>query len=85
VDDAMMGKIGGAGFVLVVESQNRKTGLGARFGTWLLERGHRPRYAHMGTTKQGDGGLWEHMAHQALDPDSIAEKVRELATLSSGS
>jgi hypothetical protein len=39
----------------------------------------------MGTTKQGDGGLWEHMAHQALDPDSIAEKVRELATLSSGS
>ena len=40
LDDATLAKIGSSGFVLVVESQNQKTGLGARFGTQLLERGH---------------------------------------------
>ncbi len=27
--------------------------LGSKFGTWLLERGLTPKYAHMGATKEG--------------------------------
>ena len=55
------------------------TGLGSRYGTWLLERGLAPKYRHIGTTKEGCGGLWEQMAHQGIDPDSIAAAVKELA------
>jgi transketolase C-terminal domain/subunit len=65
--------------VLVVESQNIKTGLGSRFGTWLLERGLAPKYAALGVSKGGKGGLSEHMFHQGLDPDSILEKIKSLA------
>ena len=75
--------LGAAPFVLVVESQNRTTGLGMRYGTWLLERGFSPRYAHLGTTKIGSGGLWEHLAHQGIDPDSIIQTVWDLARVSS--
>ncbi len=64
--------------VLVVESQNEATGLGVRYGTWLLERGLAPRYAHLGTTRIGGGGLWEHMAHQGIDSDGVLEAVRGL-------
>ena len=39
IDENMMKKLSNAPFVLVVETQNEKTGLGVRFGTWLLERG----------------------------------------------
>lgn len=79
VDEAMMQRLGKSPFVLLVESQNRNTGLGVRFGTWLLERGYAPRYAHLGSSRIGDGGLWEHITHQGLDPDSIAAHIRELA------
>jgi hypothetical protein len=65
--------------VLVVESLNRRTGLGSRFGTWLLQRGHAPRYAHLGTYREGCGGLWEHHAYQGIDSDAIFAKCRELA------
>ena len=78
-DEEMLARVGKAAFVLVVESQNRTTGLGSRFGTWLLERGHAPRYGHLGTHRIGCGGLWEQMAHQGIDPDSIADAVRSLA------
>jgi transketolase C-terminal domain/subunit/transketolase N-terminal domain/subunit len=78
VDEETIARVGKTGFVLVVESQNIKTGLGARFGTWLLERGLSPRYAHLGTHLLGAGGLWEHIAHQGLDSDAIAAKVRSL-------
>ena len=78
-DDAMLARIGNSPFVLLVESQNRDTGLGARFGTWLLEHGHAPCYEHLGTTRGGDGGLWEHMAYQGLDADSIATRIQALA------
>ena len=74
----MLARAGRSPFVLVVESQNRDTGLGLRYGTWMLERGFGPKYRHLGSTKQGDGGLWEHMHHQGLDPDSIMKAVREL-------
>jgi len=78
-DDVMLQRVGRSPFVLVVESQNVKTGLGARYGTWLLERGFTPRYAHMGVTKPGHGGLSEHMFHQGIDPDSIQAKIRSMA------
>jgi transketolase C-terminal domain/subunit len=78
-DEAGLARVGESPFVLVVESQNRGTGLGARFGGWLLSRGYHPRYDHLGVTRAGNGGLWEHMQHQGLDPESIASRIRELA------
>jgi transketolase C-terminal domain/subunit len=78
VDADMLQRVGKSPFVLLVESQNQNTGLGVRFGTWLLERGLHPRYAHMGTTRIGGGGLWEQLPHQGLDPESIAKRVQGL-------
>ncbi|MCT0248323.1 transketolase C-terminal domain-containing protein [Synechococcus sp. CS-205] len=78
VDEAMLAKAGASPFVLVVESFNRRTGLGCRYGTWLLERGFTPRYGHLGTHKEGCGGLWEQFPHQGLDPDGIISHVKGL-------
>jgi transketolase C-terminal domain/subunit len=78
VDEQSLLAAGESPFVLVVESQNVKTGLGARYGTWLLERRLTPRYAHLGTHRLGAGGLWEHIHHQGLDSDAILAKVRTL-------
>jgi len=80
IDHDVMKKIGKSDFVLVVESQNQETGLGVRFGTWLLEQGLSPRYAHMGLRRQGNGGLSEQMIYQGLDPESIIEKVIALTS-----
>jgi transketolase len=71
VDETMLAKIGKSPKVLVVESFNRKTGLGSRMGTWLLERGYTPKYTHIGTHKEGCGGLWEQYPHQGIDPVGI--------------
>ncbi|KAL5489772.1 hypothetical protein ACEPAI_4604 [Sanghuangporus weigelae] len=79
VDEQMIKKVGSSPFVLVVESQNQKTGLGSRFGTWLLERNLHPKYAHLGTIKEGCGGLQEQIPHQGLDPESILTKIRSLS------
>jgi transketolase C-terminal domain/subunit len=78
-DEETLERVGQTSFVLVVETQNVKTGLGARYGTWLLERRLTPRYAHLGTHLLGAGGLWEHVAHQGLSSEAIIAKVRELA------
>lgn len=78
VDEDMMAKLGQAPFVLVTESFNRRTGLGSRFGSWLLERGYTPKYAFIGTHEEGSGGLWEQFVHQGIDPDGIMAKVKEL-------
>jgi transketolase C-terminal domain/subunit len=78
VDEAMLAKAGGSPFVLVVESFNRRTGLGSRYGTWLLERGHTPRYAHLGTYREGCGGLWEQFPHQGIDPAGIISHIRSM-------
>ncbi len=80
VDEEMMAKIGASPFVLVVEAFNRRTGLGSRFGSWLLERGLTPKFAYLGTHKEGCGGLWEQYPHQGLDPDGIIGKVKELVS-----
>ena len=78
IDEDMLAKIGNSPMVLVVESYNRKTGLGSRFGSWLLERGLTPKYAHIATHKEGCGGLWEQFPHQGIDPAGIMAKVKEL-------
>ncbi|HIK45083.1 MAG TPA: transketolase [Leptolyngbyaceae cyanobacterium M65_K2018_010] len=78
VDEEMMAKIGQAPFVLVTEPFNRKTGLGSRFGSWLLERGYTPKFAYLGTHEEGCGGLWEQYPYQGLDPVGIMAKVKEL-------
>jgi len=78
IDEDMLAKIGKSPMVLVVESYNRKTGLGSRFGSWLLERGLTPKYAHIATHKEGCGGLWEQFPHQGIDPAGIMAKTKEL-------
>ncbi len=78
VDEDTLAKIGLAPFVLVVESFNRRTGLGSRFGSWLLERGLTPKYAYLGVHEEGCGGLWEQFPYQGLDPDGIISHVKGL-------
>jgi transketolase C-terminal domain/subunit len=81
VDEKAVREIGQTGFVLVVESQYVQTGLGMRFGTWLLERGLTPKYRHLGVSKRGAGGIEEHVFHQGIDSGSIQRAVRDLAGL----
>ncbi len=78
VDEETLAKIGASPMVLVVEDFNRRTGLGSRMGTWLLERGLTPKFAHIGTHEEGGGGLWEQFPHQGLDPAGIMEKVKAI-------
>lgn len=78
IDENMLKRLGKSNFVLVVETQNIKSGLGARFGTWLLERGYRTRYAHLGSAKEGRGGLSEQIPYQGLGTEDIKQKVKEL-------
>ncbi|HEY9697208.1 MAG TPA: transketolase C-terminal domain-containing protein [Trichocoleus sp.] len=78
VDEETMAKIGKSPFVLTVEAFNRKTGLGSRFGSWLLERGYTPKFAYLGTHEEGCGGLWEQYPHQGIDPVGIMNKVKQL-------
>jgi transketolase C-terminal domain/subunit len=79
IDPDGLARAGKSPFVLVVESQNHTTGLGSRYGSWLLRHGYSPRYDHLGVTRLGDGGLWEHMTHQGIDPQQIAARARQLA------
>jgi transketolase C-terminal domain/subunit len=78
VDEETMKLIGGTKFCLVVEPMSEKTGLGMRFGTWLLQRGYTPKYANIGVTKEGPGGLWEHAYHQGYDAVSIYNKLADM-------
>ncbi len=79
VDEETMALVGKAPFVLTVECFNRKTGLGSRFGSWLLERGYTPKFGYLGTHQEGSGGLWEQFPHQGLDPAGIMAKAKSLA------
>jgi transketolase C-terminal domain/subunit/transketolase N-terminal domain/subunit len=78
VDEEMLKKIGQSPFVLVVETQNIKTGLGSRLGTWLLKRGLSPRYDHLGTQKVGLGGLSEQIPLQGMGQEDIKKKIKAL-------
>ena len=79
LDQAMMKKLAAAPFVLVAEAWNVKTGLGSRFGSYLLQAGFKGRYNHIGTHKEGAGGLWQQMGFQGLDPAGILEAIEALA------
>ena len=78
IDEEMVEKVGRSPFALVVESQNTKTGLGSRYGTWLLERGLTPKYALMGTSRLGHGGIAEQLPHQGLAVEDIKNKIRSM-------
>ena len=75
IDEEVVAKVGASPFTLVVESQNSKTGLGSRYGSWLLERGLAPKFATLGTRRLGRGGIAEQLPHQGLDVDDIKKKI----------
>jgi transketolase len=79
VDPDMMKRLAAAPFVLVAEGWNVKTGLGSRFGSYLLQAGFKGRYNHLGTNREGAGGLWQQMGYQGLDPRGILEAIQALA------
>ena len=78
VDPAMMKTLAAAPFVLVVEGWNVKTGLGSRFGSYLLQAGFKGRFDHIGTHVEGSGGLWQQMVHQGLDSKGIQAAIKLL-------
>jgi transketolase C-terminal domain/subunit len=78
VNEETMTKLGKSPFVVVMECFNCKTGLGSRFGSWLLERSYTPKFAYLGTHEEGYGGLWEQLPHQGIDPVGIMDKVKQL-------
>jgi len=78
VDLAMMKKLAAAPWVLVVEAYNVKTGLGSRFGSYLLKAGFKGNFDHIGVHKEGSGGLWQQMGYQGLDPAGITAAIQKL-------
>ena len=79
IDETALALVGQSPFVLVAEGQNRTTGLGIRYGSWLLEHGHAPRYAHLGVSRLGAGGTWAQMFHQGLESEMINKRIIEMA------
>lgn len=79
IDEVSLAKAGKAPFVIVAEGQNANTGLGSRYGTWLLQRGLAPKYDVLAVSKLGRGGIAEHVPHQGLDSDSILAKIKAMA------
>ena len=73
-----MKRLSNASFVLVAESFNVNTGLGSRFGSELLKAGFKGKYNHIGTHKEGCGGLWQQMGYQGLDSEGIQKSVKAL-------
>ncbi len=78
VDAEMMKELSAAPFVLVVEAWNVKTGLGSRFGSYLLQAGFKGKYNHIGTHMEGSGGQWQQMGHQGLDSEGIQSAIKAL-------
>ena len=78
VDHDMMKRLATAPFVLVAEGFNTKTGLGSRFGSYLLQAGFKGNFNHIGTHLEGSGGLWQQMGHQGLDSAGIQKAINSL-------
>jgi transketolase len=78
VDESMMRTLAKAPWVLVVEGWNVKTGLGSRFGGYLLNYGFKGRYHHLGTHLEGSGGLWQQMGYQGMDSAGIGAAIEKL-------
>lgn len=77
-DCETLAKAGKSPFVLVVEGQNRVSGLGVRFGSCLLKNGFTPKYDFMGVERAGEGGLAEQIPHQGLSSDHILAKIEAM-------
>jgi len=52
--------------------------LGVKYGYWLSKLGLSPQYDHIGISKNGSGGLWEHSYHQGYDSESVQEAAKAL-------
>lgn len=74
----MMKKLSIVPLVLVAEGWNIKTGLGSRFGSYLLQAGFKGKYDHLGVHKEGSAGQWQQMGYQGLDPQGIAAAIEAL-------
>jgi transketolase len=81
IDHDMMTKLSTVPFVLVAEGWNVKTGLGSRFGSYLLQTGFKGKYDHVGINKEGSGGQWQQMGYQGLDPKGIAMAIQKLVSM----
>jgi transketolase C-terminal domain/subunit len=79
VDQEMMKRLAAAPFVLVTEGWNVKTGLGSRFGSYLLQAGFKGKYNHIGTHREGCGGLWQQVGYQGVDSEGIFKAVKALS------
>lgn len=79
VDEETTRMVGNSPFVLFVESQKENSGVGIRYGTWLLERGLRPAYNHMGAKRAGIGGQEEQIPYQGLAPGDILDRIMGMA------
>jgi len=85
-DPDMMNMLAACPLVLVVEPLSKKTGLGSKFGTWLLEADCRrdgtmttmPKFDRINTHHDGSGGLWEQAYHQGYDSESIQVKLKAM-------
>lgn len=78
MDADSMKTLAGSPFVLVAEGFNVKTGLGSRFGSELLRAGFKGRYNHIGTNREGSGGLWQQMGYQGVDSEGIQKAIKAL-------
>jgi len=78
VDTDMMKTLAEAPYVLVAEGWNVKTGLGSRFGSYLLQAGFKGKFNHIGTHLEGGGGLWQQMGYQGLDSGGILNAITAL-------
>ena len=79
VDEAMMKKLAAAPWVLVAEGWNVKTGLGSRFGSYLLQYGFKGKYDHIGVNKEGSAAACgSRSGTRGLDPKGIMAAVKKL-------
>lgn len=85
VDNTMMEKLASCnGICLVVEPLGKNTGVGSKFGSWLLATEHAqnggtlPRFASIATHREGGGGLWEQAYHQGYDSISVQKKIKQM-------
>jgi len=76
IDEDMLKKVGSSPLVVFVESQNEKSGFGNRYAKALLEKRLVPKFLHLAAVRPGQGGIWEHIPHQNLDPKSIIKRIK---------
>lgn len=82
-DPKMMEMLAACPFCLIVEPIGYNTGVGSKFGTWLLEteyarlqKGPLCKFGRVGTYREGGGGLWEQAYHQGYDSLSVQNTVK---------